>query len=249
MEWRVYIKGDDYDLAVLRRCFTSGDLVIYQDDIGTYISGAVLEDYKDSGDAFDEVQRLLPSLNGVARTAVSGFGTIESTGQTRNGADGTISVRVSVTAMSTVRVRAEGQVSVNGVPAKDALPETMAKLWAASQARPLEAAITKFGSMTTLNWVDLYKIFELIRKAAGNQKMLIQKSGVTEQRISSFTYNANHPDLGGAGARHAVLPGEPTADDKINIQDGAEVIRDLINGMQAWNEANTRPPTSADASV
>jgi len=243
MGWLVYIRGDDYDLDVLRRGFASGDLVIDQDDNGTYVTGPVLADYDDRSDALAEVRRLLPALNGVARTAVPGFESVETTGQFKDSETGAMGVHVDVTFGSTVRLRAEGRVSVNGVPVADTLPETFSKLWAASQTPSLEAAIAKFGSMTTLNWVDLYKIFELVRKAAGNQTKLSQKSGVTEPRISSFTWNANHPDLGGAGARHAVLPGEPTADDKISIEDGREIIRDLLNGMQAWNDAN--PPSES----
>lgn len=241
MAWLVYIRGDDYDLEDLRRGFATGDLVIDQDDNGTYVSGPVLQDYGDRSEALAEVRRLLPALNGVGRAAVPGFGTVETTGQVKDAETGAIGVQVDVTFGSTVRVRAKGQVSINGVPVADSLPETFSKLWAASQTPSLEAAIAKFGSMTKVNWVDLYKVFELLRETAGGEPGLADRAGVPRSRMRVFRWNAN---FGGEHARHAEIGKAPPPESQITLEEGTEVVRDLINGMQAWTEqANTSPST------
>ena len=54
------------------------------------------------------------------------------------------------------------------------------------------------------DWVELYKAFEIVRSKVSR---LDKKGWVTSAEISAFTASASRPDVSGAQARHARMPG------------------------------------------
>jgi len=54
------------------------------------------------------------------------------------------------------------------------------------------------------DWVELYKVFEIVSSRVPG---LDKKGWVTSAGIRAFTASANRPDVSGAQARHARMPG------------------------------------------
>jgi hypothetical protein len=83
------------------------------------------------------------------------------------------------------------------------------------------------GSSVSLTWVDLYKVYEIIRHDVGNDKALNAKVWVTDGDISAFTASANRPDISQSEARHARMPGEPPKR-TMTLAQGEDFIRRLV---------------------
>jgi hypothetical protein len=59
-----------------------------------------------------------------------------------------------------------------------------------------------------VNFVELYKVYEIIRHADGLDAAM-QAAGISKNAVSRFTRTANHQAAGGEIARHAILACRP----------------------------------------
>lgn len=72
---------------------------------------------------------------------------------------------------------------------------------------PRASAALRFLKGGKTGWVELYKVFELIREDLAPLKL--EDSGwITKRQLSAFTASANHPKVSGEDARHAVQSGQ-----------------------------------------
>jgi hypothetical protein len=78
--------------------------------------------------------------------------------------------------------------------------------YAALTARPEVAEVLAILATPGGGWVELYKVYEIIRDAV--KPIALDKAGLaTKDEISAFTGSANWPEIGGLGARHARMGG------------------------------------------
>jgi hypothetical protein len=57
-----------------------------------------------------------------------------------------------------------------------------------------------------LGWVELYKVFEIVRDSAPKADLATM---VNAGDLKAFTASANRPDISGSDARHARIAGDP----------------------------------------
>ena len=78
---------------------------------------------------------------------------------------------------------------------------------------------------TTLKWVNLYKIYELIEKAVGNEKKLKDKNWVNKEQIDSFNSTNNYYH------RHSVFRVfyKKPKDREMDLQEAEEIISTLLS--------------------
>lgn len=87
-----------------------------------------------------------------------------------------------------------------------------------------------------LGWVDLWKVYELVRKYAersapsGDGKTVVRMGWAKQQEIEDFEASANHPLLSGGEARHALRPKPPTGN-KIELREGRSLINRPVDAM------------------
>ncbi len=63
-----------------------------------------------------------------------------------------------------------------------------------------------------LDWVNLYRIFEVIKADMNGEAKIVQSRLTTHAQLNSFRASANHPDVSGDLSRHAVSSGSvPTS--------------------------------------
>ena len=93
----------------------------------------------------------------------------------------------------------------------------------------LAEALRWMGTMDGPNWAHLWKAFEVLRKATGDDLALSRRCRVTEDEIRSFRSSANDPTISGDDARHAVQTRPPAP--AITITQGRDFVGRLI---QAW---------------
>jgi len=70
-------------------------------------------------------------------------------------------------------------------------------------------ALQIMGRPEPTTWIDLYKVYEVVREAQGGEVGLIRSDLATKPDISAFTGSANLPSVSGEDARHARLAGTP----------------------------------------
>lgn len=207
MEWTAVLRGDNFDLQTLAEMFRDGDPLVTVEDDATFVLHSTAFDGMESA---QEVQpaaaALLTQLNGAARASDASHRPVELAGHFRRGeavhavvlAD-TITVRSRVGA---VVVRADGDPQPP--------PPPRARTWAAlaSTDPAVSDALRLLGSVE-LDYVALYKLFEIVRDDSGRSTGIVGKGWAAREDISAFTGAANRPDVSGDDARHARMPGDP----------------------------------------
>jgi hypothetical protein len=65
MRWRVRLDGAAPDLDQLRRELATGDVVVRQDDQGTYLQATIFESLNDGDQVLPAAEALIIRLNGI----------------------------------------------------------------------------------------------------------------------------------------------------------------------------------------
>lgn len=65
MRWRIRLKGGASDLDRLRRELAAGDVVVLEDDQGTYLQATVFESLSDGDQVVPAAEALIIRLNGI----------------------------------------------------------------------------------------------------------------------------------------------------------------------------------------
>jgi hypothetical protein len=95
-------------------------------------------------------------------------------------------------------------------------------------------ALAILGKPGRPNWVDLYKVFEIVRDNVDStrlgkgdkEKKLVDTGWVTRPDLKTFGTSANHQLASGDDARHARMPGAPKR--VMSLEEGTQFIRDLV---------------------
>jgi hypothetical protein len=223
--WKAYVQGDSIDLDILLQLFPggTGDIAVNRTDRGEYFETARLDPYTDGGELHREAARVLRDLNGLARILDGSYRPVILVGRYEDERRH----EVQVVAVDTIEVRSQvGTVTVTGgEPAPPPPPPPGPRFFelAARHANVSEAvAIT--GTASTLGWIELYKLYEIVRDDVGRGKQgLVDAGWITSDELSAFTASANRPDVSGDDARHARMGGSgpnktmslPTARERI----------------------------------
>jgi hypothetical protein len=199
------LAGHEFDLVTLGELFREGDPTVAADTEGYYLTFVAADDLMRDGSRLYEVaSSLLHRVNGVGRVRGSEFRPVRLVGRFSDDAGREHTVVLAETAEARasalpVRALVDGQqVEVPPPPGPGyvqlaaADPDVAEVLEILGKAEPAP------------DWVELYKVFEIVRSKVSR---LEKKGWVTSAEISAFTASANRPDVSGAQARHARMPG------------------------------------------
>lgn len=218
MDWFVYLQGDGMDLLILRAALTGGDVVAKEDGHGTYLCGPTLASASAPAEALLRATELMPRLNGVGRVVDSAFEPVRVSGRVSNGEQ-------PATVFAEAHLRARSRLSAGGEPVV-----AQRTLDRAQHDQAFDEVLRLLGTSPELDWFDLYKLYELLKRDAGGDDPLRARAGISQADLKSFTGSANLPEVSGSAARHAVgTGGVPTRTMTL-----AEA-RDLILGIvRTW---------------
>ncbi|MFE3269738.1 hypothetical protein [Streptomyces sp. NPDC059215] len=234
MAVKARLDGHAFDLDTLCELFAAGDPQVNKESDGLYYLASCELDglIDDAGPLVETASLLLRRVVGVARALDSSFRPVTLTSQFTDDSGG--GKRHHVVAAATMEIRA--RMSATGVvtaadqsppppPPPPQGPMYMELIKAhADVAEVLDILGRPSVSMT---WVDLYKVYEIVRHNVGSDKALKGKGWVPDSDISAFTGSANRPDVSGSEARHARLPGAfPKR--TMTLAEGEAFIRTLV---------------------
>ncbi|MEU2661201.1 hypothetical protein [Micromonospora sp. NPDC007220] len=180
---------------------------------------------------YEAAQIALALVNGAGRAHDSSFKPVRLTGRYTDG-DKTHHV-VSVEGIETRSRVGIATVTIPGQAVTPPPPPPGPTLVALAIQHPdVSDALMLLGKPEPLNWVELYKVFEVIRDSV--KPTPLDRSGLaTKDEISAFTCSANRPDVSGPDARHARMRGGPPQR-QMALREGRDFISRLA---KAWMES------------
>jgi len=209
MEWRVYIKGDSYDLEELSKSLNSPELCVTKEGKSFILKSKDFNCLNNSEDVENEARTTLALINGAARLTLGMLKPLIVAGVEKVNEDGTRELAVFRPIIYSVRRRGKA----------DAIPNCVA----IARENGNVAKALQLLSVGPSNWVSLYNIEEIVEddigqqcniaKEKANQKEIrcyMEKQGwAPEGAISRFAGTANKFSAIGYEARHAVDRGKP----------------------------------------
>jgi hypothetical protein len=202
------------------------------DDGVYYLRAERFQAAASAGDVYREAERLLLVINGSGALSDPGFKRVRIDGIVELLPDGSRRRSLFVSGEAIGRGSMTARISVIK---RDG---TMDESNEASTVRLIERALSDRDAAEALEIlgcrdqdpVNLYKVFEIIRHAAGGEMALLKKPWApTKEQLSRFTRSACHPAVAGPKARHARDKNEPPADPMI-LDEMRGFIRELLRG-------------------
>jgi hypothetical protein len=251
MTVRALLDGHQFDLQALAELFPDDDprVVVDPNEDGRYFLEAAALDplFNDPGAMHDAAAALLVRLIGAARLQSGSFQPVtlagrydraSSTGSTETAIQISDTAhareRVTVVAVEGIQSRAHvgnPTVLIDGVRV-DQQPRGPRYLTLAATHTDVAELLALVGNADQLNWIELYKAYEIIKHAVGGGKdgirALAAALDVPEVDIKRFTGSANRPDVSGPDARHARMAGARPRQ-TMTLPDGRQFIRDLAH--------------------
>jgi hypothetical protein len=202
--WKVRIVGDLNDLTELQKSLTAESLRIESTENGEYylISDA-FKNCADDHEVSEAASQVISLLSGATRLALGGNRPIEQAHVVKESEDGTKTAYMQL--HERVNVRDSFSVSVidsEGNFVREINPADEVPRWVAA-AMSCDA-VAKFFRLYTrpLDWVGLYRIYEVIEHDMGGTDKIVSKGWATKSEIKKFKHTSNSPAAAGDDARH-----------------------------------------------
>jgi hypothetical protein len=186
-EWLVRLEGNMFDLQELPVLFSSPKATVLEEDGNYYLKSTDFNSLTDAGDVLATANRLLQILNGAAALHLENFLAVQ--------------IHPSVIGIDQDGERHRfGFGYGTGRPVlKSTQQPARVESWIAlaGQSENVADALRFFCEQ---NWINLYKIYEIVRDDVGD---LHRCGWVTKKAIKRFTQTAQSRDALGDAARHA----------------------------------------------
>lgn len=229
-EWRVKLQGEIDDLRDLSQLLTGAELNIVENDDAFYLNSAAFEPITEASDMRVQVQRHLDSINGAAKLQFGSFAPVGIGGIARVDEHGKVTHYLFAEGVLFSR----GRMGVANLTVTTASGEVLpppptfieAATAAANQHEVVADALRFF---LDSNWVNLFKVYELIEEDLGGSKAIVTRfQGITSAQIDRFTGSANNRNASGDGARHGHKKW-PSPKKPMSLQEAESFIRGLLD--------------------
>jgi hypothetical protein len=224
---KVWLEGHVFDLETLGDLFRSGDPLVAQDPSdGYYLESSSLQDSNGQIDV-SATETLVKRINGVARTVDVDFRPVKLKGR-YTAPDGTTSVVVSAdTAEARSKVRVTARVLSDGISVPEPPPKGPRYVNLAAQDVNVADVLRVLGQPESLDWYDIYKVWEIVEQAVGELSQAVARGWATRADIDRLTASANHPGISGDEARHARMRGNPGPNRTMTMGEADALVRRL----------------------
>jgi hypothetical protein len=231
MTWFFQLSGDESDLNSLAESFTQSQPSIVLDDGEYFLVIADGTFYEEPRAVLQRAQQLVETINGGARLVLGAREPLRIGRVFRRRPDGKRDFFVFPEpgmfhfrgfAPTITITRSDGTVEVS----RPADPITEWTLLAAGD----EAAskVLRLVGTLPLDWVNLYKIFEIICSDVGGPDAVASNGWSTKRSISLFRQTANSPGALGFAARHGTESTKPP-NKPMTIAEARSLIESIIH--------------------
>lgn len=231
--WVVQLVGEESDLAALAQSFTGPDITISRDGQNYALVSEQFDENADARAVREQAEAFVAVLNGASRLALEAIESIRVGTVYRRREDG---LRDAFVFAEPAVIRFRGftptvtLTHVDGSVEKFR-PADPVKLWAdvAAKNDAVRSVLLLIGA-GALDWVNLYRILELVQSDAGGVNAIVANGWATSSSLKLFKHTANSPGALGLDARHgaeATLPPKHP----MTISEARAMMNSIV---QAW---------------
>jgi hypothetical protein len=234
----VYLAGDVPDLSALAQSLTGSDINVSHDGQDYILTSDRFAPTDDAAVVRQKAEDMVALLNGGSRLALDATQPIRVGAVYRRRADGLrdifvfpepLEIRFRVISPTVMMTYADGTV-------EEFHPADPLKPWMAlALSNDAVANVLRLLSSGTLDWVNLYRIFEIIAADVGGLEAIAANGWGTKTSMRLFKHTANSPGALGLDARHGAETTQPPPKPMLIAE-----ARTLINSIiHAWLRAKT----------
>jgi len=210
MEWMVCIKGDDFDLQELSKSLTSLELCLVKEENEYYLKSTSFNHLMNAGEVGEKAQEILTLINGASRLALGTRRPLTTGVVMKIKDDGSKEGFCHVPEQSTLReaigittISSDG--TIQEIHQADPIPDWV-KL--AQNNQNVARALRLLGNIG-YDWVNLYRIYEVVEDDVGGISKITQGGWATETAIRRFKHTGNSVGAIGDEARHGIETTQP----------------------------------------
>lgn len=208
-EWRVRLRGHEFDLAELSQRLRSPDLDVIEEDDSYYLTSQCFDSMTDSGGVLQRARELLGRANGAMRIEYSGYEPVEAEGLVQRIRrdkkwDQSIHVSGPIKMRGRSRLRATASVVKPGGSTEtsaDPVGSVQSWLGIAGSDVKVDRALRVLGSRK-LTMAELYKALEIVEEDVGGERKLKAIGWAPRAEIERFKQTVNSIQALGYDARH-----------------------------------------------
>jgi hypothetical protein len=239
--WVVQLAGDTCDLAALAQSLTGSDINISHDGQDYVLMSDQFADSDEAGMVRQKAEGLVAVLNGASRLALDAVQSIRVGAVYRRREDGRRDIfmfaepaviRFRASAPTVRLTHADGTV-------EEFHPADPVRHWAGFALRnDAIANVFRILAGGTLDWVNLYRILEIVDSDVGGLDAIDANGWATRASMRLFKHTANSPGALGLDARHGAEATQPPKLPMIISE-----ARALVNSiLHAWLRSKAAGP-------
>jgi hypothetical protein len=223
--WEAFLTGEQAALESAALVFCRQPLAIVRSGERYCLVVDEWDELQDSNEVEDRARARLETINGLLSLKIPSFRPLAFGYLAETDEDGRkfVLVKAAFTSSSELSVKISGPAG----PAID--PDTAQALIAAAQQSGSTRDALRLWHTRPHNWVELYKIYEIISDDAGGDKGIVSRGWATTAELRSFTATANRRELSGDDARHGSDEGRPFKGEPMRVADAESLIRRVLS--------------------
>ena len=227
MTVKAWLEGHPYDLEDLADLLPTGDVRVVKEGERYYLTSPQIDNPPAGRQIYEVAPEILTRVNGLGRAHNPNFRPVKLANTYQ---EGDYQHHVAQAEAAEARDKAYPAIVVTPPDGTSTpQPPPVGLHHAAVQDSNVAEALAIMGQPIPLGWVELYKVFEIVR-AAGALGIARKAAGLTDADLKLFTHTANHPEASGDGGRHARNKEQPPKNPM-----PIEQARDLISRLvRAW---------------
>jgi hypothetical protein len=213
MTWEVAIVGPPAVLAELQHAFPiGGDPSLVSVEGRWVLRSGRFEPVADAQAVFQEAEGIIISLSGIARLLLAAEAPLTIGGVTEVRANGTrVNYVQPATGGATLGPSIASTVATRlGGVVEEHRPSDRSPAWLRRAiADPEVARALRLRDAGDMSWTDLYRLFEIVRAAAGGEEVVRARGWATRSELDRFGHSANSVTAAGDEARHGIERTQP----------------------------------------
>jgi hypothetical protein len=230
MEWYVQILGDNSDLQELSKSLNSPELCISQEDQKYVLKSSNFDQLKNAADVRKRAEEILSLLNGTAKLALGTQQLLILDAVVKVSDDGK---KVTVRFLSdTMYGRSSTSTSLKTTDGKVQIthPADPIPVWIkTAQINNTVATVFRLIGASALNWIDLYKVYEIIESDVGGKDKIADNGWATKGQIKLFTQTAQ-------AYRHGKLKNYKPPKKPMTLSEAESLIKRIL---RSWLRAKS----------
>ena len=230
--WKIVLAGDDADLRSLSESFADGDPAILERDGEYLFCWSVLDRLSDATRVKANADEQIARLSGIASLLLGAIEPIKVAQVILISDDGSRDIHVSPDPVGWAFRASVPTVQIGRADAtKEIRPADPGSAWlAAAKTSDDVARVLRLSVGREHDWVELYRILEIVKASVGRNRTTITDAGwVTKRQLARFRRTANSPDPKAAGdaARHGHSK-DPPPPRPMTLNDARDLIRRVV---------------------